>query len=207
MLKILSNGYQNREVLDPDPLSKFVLVNRCTEVRNKYTLPWVHSICYSCESTCYSIRVVCWNSFCLITLMIHVLFWTLANYLPMPHSFLESSFQTRVQAKTKFWKWHRWSFRTADCFFFIIIELIGEDGRLLFFLEQIGEDSRLLITLLTEVKSLKHLVPYLFNANLSVPKEKKHKHAHVQIMILFSAIFTSERAGKQRLLFDRNMVD
>ena len=62
MLKILSNGYQNREVLDPDPLSKFVLVNRCTEVRNKYTLPWVHSICYSCESTCYSIRVVCWNS-------------------------------------------------------------------------------------------------------------------------------------------------
>jgi len=91
---------------------------------------------------------------CLITLMIHVLFWTLANYLPMPHSFLESSFQTRVQAKTKFWKWHRWSFRTADCFFFIIIELIGEDGRLLFFLEQIGEDSRLLITLLTELSSL-----------------------------------------------------
>ena len=147
MLKILSNGYQNREVLDPDPLSKFVLVNRCTEVRNKYTLPWVHSICYSCESTCYSIRVVCWNSFCLITLMIHVLFWTPANYLPMPHSFLESSFQTtESNLKTKFWKWHRWSFRTADCFF----------------LEQIADDSRLLersirdITLLTEVKSMKH---------------------------------------------------
>jgi len=102
---------------------------------------WVHSICYSCESTCYSIRVVCWNSFCLITLMIHVLFWTPANYLPMPHSFLESSFQTtESNLKTKFWKWHRWSFRTADCFF----------------LEQIADDSRLLersirdITLLTE---------------------------------------------------------
>jgi len=155
MFKILSNGYPNHEILDPDPLSKLVLVNRCTEVRNKYTLPWVHSICYSCESTCYSIRVVCWNSFCLITLMIHVLFWTPANYLPMPHSFLESSFQTtESNLKTKFWKWHRWSFRTADCFFFIIIELIGEDGRLLFFLEQIGEDSRLLITLLTELSSL-----------------------------------------------------
>jgi len=94
-------------------------------------------------------------------------------------------------------------------FFYFFYYRTDRRGRQIafFFLEQIGEDSRLLITLLTEVKSLKHLVPYLFNANLSVPKEKKHKHAHVQIMILFSAIFTSERAGKQRLLFDRNMVD
>jgi len=79
---------------------------------------------------------------------------------------------------------------------------------LLFFLEQIGEDSRLLITLLTEVKSLKHLVPYLFNAKLSVSKEKEHKFLwHVQIRILFSVIFTSEREGKQRLFFDGNMLD
>jgi len=57
-------------------------------------------------------------------------------------------------------------------------------------------------------ETLKHLVPYLFNAKLSVSKEKEHKFLwHVQIRILFSVIFTSEREGKQRLFFDGNMLD
>jgi len=115
---------------------------------------WVHSICYSCESTCYSIRVVCWNSLSYYSHDPCVVLNT--SQLSTHATFISWKLfpDYRVQAKTKFWKWHRWSFRTADCFFFIIIELIGEDGRLLFFLEQIGEDSRLLITLLTELSSL-----------------------------------------------------
>jgi len=108
---------------------------------------------------------------CLITLMIHVLFWTLANYLPMPHSFLESSFQTRVQAKTKFWKWHRWSFRTADCFFFYYYRTDRRGRQIAFF----------------------------FRTDRRGQQIAYHTSDR--------AIFTSERAGKQRLLFDRNMVD